>query len=40
MSWLIAAYSAVLLGIFFFVMRIRRLRRGLTPPVDRRPPRR
>jgi len=39
MSWLVAAYSAVLLGIFLFIMRIRRLRRGLTPPDNRRSPR-
>jgi len=40
MSWLIAAYSAVLLGVVFFVMRIRRLRHGLPPTDDRRSPRR
>lgn len=40
MTWLIAAYAAVLVGIGLFVVRMRRLRRQLTPPAERRPPRR
>ncbi len=39
MSWLIAAYLVVALAIALYVMRIRRLRKGLPPWTDAQPPR-
>lgn len=32
MSWLIAAYAAVVLGVVLYGVRLRRLRRDLPPP--------
>ena len=39
MSWLVAAYAAVAVGVALYILRIRRLRRELPPPAEPRPPR-